>query len=99
MREGPRIIWGAPAWEKLSAVLERTSKRPSVLVGVRPKRCPGPNRPVITQDPVMLNILRMAKSVAPTRATVLIQGNPNRQGSLAATSTTQRPGRRLLCRG
>ncbi len=35
---------------------------------------PGQARPVITQAPVMLHILRMAKAVAPTRATVLIQG-------------------------
>ncbi len=77
MREGAQDYLGAPlAWEKLSAVLEPYLKngRQSWSESGPKAMPPGPNRPVITQDPVMLNILRMAKSVAPTRATVLIQG-------------------------
>ncbi len=77
MREGAQDYLGAPlAWEKLSAVLEPYLKNGRQSWSESgPKAMPsGPNRPVITQDPVMLNILRMAKSVAPTRATVLIQG-------------------------
>lgn len=79
MREGAQDYLAAPlSWEKLAAVLEpylKNGKLPTA--GNIPKdrnAASGPERPVITQDPVMLHILRMAKSVAPTRATVLIQG-------------------------
>ncbi|MFZ2088312.1 MAG: sigma-54 dependent transcriptional regulator [Desulfobaccales bacterium] len=76
MREGAHDYLTAPlAWEKLSAILEpylrngRQSRLSSLKGSPQDQE-----RPVITQDPAMLHILRMAKSVAPTRATVLIQG-------------------------
>ncbi|MGW8322963.1 MAG: sigma-54 interaction domain-containing protein, partial [Thermodesulfobacteriota bacterium] len=64
------------SWEKLSTTLEPYLKNGRhSWQGNAQKAAPhGQDRPVITQDPVMLHILRMAKSVAPTRATVLIQG-------------------------
>jgi DNA-binding NtrC family response regulator len=77
MREGAQDYLAAPlSWEKLTATLEPYLKngRQNLLRAGPNTTAPGPGRPVITQDPVMLNILRMAKSVAPTRATVLIQG-------------------------
>jgi len=77
MREGAQDYLAAPlSWEKLSAVLEPYLKngRQSWLAAGQKGALPGQDRPVITQDPAMLHILRMAKSVAPTRATVLIQG-------------------------
>jgi DNA-binding NtrC family response regulator len=77
MREGAQDYLAAPLpWEKLSTILEpylKNGRQPGL--GTDQKGAgPGQDRPVITQDPVMLHILRMAKSVAPTRATVLIQG-------------------------
>jgi DNA-binding NtrC family response regulator len=77
MREGAQDYLAAPlSWEKLSAVLEPYLKNGrQSRQGASPKAPPSDQeRPVITQDPAMLHILRMAKSVAPTRATVLIQG-------------------------
>uniref|UniRef100_A0A7C3Z8L4 Sigma-54-dependent Fis family transcriptional regulator n=1 Tax=Desulfobacca acetoxidans TaxID=60893 RepID=A0A7C3Z8L4_9BACT len=79
MREGAQDYLAAPlSWEKLSAVLEPYLKngRPATAGNIQKDRNASPalERPVITQDPAMLHILRMAKSVAPTRATVLIQG-------------------------
>lgn len=77
MREGAQDYLSAPlSWEKLSVVLE-PYLRNGRHVWLGPSQKGGHNghdRPVITQDPAMLQILRMAKSVAPTRATVLIQG-------------------------
>jgi|YelNatPaOPRAMG01_1025707.scaffolds.fasta_scaffold04285_7 DNA-binding NtrC family response regulator len=77
MREGAQDYLAAPlSWEKLSTVLEPYLKngRPSSQGDAQKASPQGQERPVITQDPAMLQILRMAKSVAPTRATVLIQG-------------------------
>ncbi len=77
MREGAHDYLSAPlAWEKLSALLEPYLKngRQARLAHIQKGAAPGQERPVITHDPAMLHILRMAKSVAPTRATVLIQG-------------------------
>jgi two-component system response regulator FlrC len=77
MRDGAQDYLAAPlSWEKLSAVLEPHLKngRPPWSKNHQKAAYDGQNRPVVTQDPIMLHILRMAKSVAPTRATVLIQG-------------------------
>jgi DNA-binding NtrC family response regulator len=77
MREGAQDYLAAPlSWEKLSTLLEPFLKngRQSWSEAGQKGAPPGQDRPVITQDPAMLQILRMAKSVAPTRATVLIQG-------------------------
>jgi DNA-binding NtrC family response regulator len=77
MREGAQDYLAAPlSWEKLTTVLEPHLKNGRhTLPGSSHKGAPpGQERPVITQDPALLHILRMAKSVAPTRATVLIQG-------------------------
>ena len=77
MREGAQDYLAAPlTWEKLSAVLEPHLKNGRPLWGQNSQKLTsnGQTRPVISQNPVMLHILRMAKSVAPTRATVLIQG-------------------------
>ncbi|MFW6126585.1 MAG: sigma-54-dependent transcriptional regulator [Thermodesulfobacteriota bacterium] len=79
MREGAQDYLAAPlSWEKLSTVLEPHLKNGRAPWSKEHQKVAGPSqaqsRPVITQDPVMLHILRMAKSVAPTRATVLIQG-------------------------
>ncbi len=77
MREGAQDYLAAPlSWEKLSTILEPYLKNGRQPLGINNQKGahPGQARPVITQDPVMLHILRMAKAVAPTRATVLIQG-------------------------
>jgi len=77
MREGAHDYLASPLpWEKLSAVLETHLKNGRSRWSNNQLNPAGNDqaRPVITQDPVMLHILRMAKSVAPTRATVLIQG-------------------------
>jgi DNA-binding NtrC family response regulator len=77
MREGAQDYLAAPlSWEKLSTALEPYLKNGRhSFPGNTQKAAPnGQDRPVINQDPAMLHILRMAKSVAPTRATVLIQG-------------------------
>jgi DNA-binding NtrC family response regulator len=77
MREGAQDYLAAPlSWEKMSALLEQhlNNGRPPWNKNHPKVTANGQTRPVITQDPVMLHILRMAKSVAPTRATVLIQG-------------------------
>jgi two-component system response regulator FlrC len=77
MREGAQDYLAAPlSWEKLSAILEPHLKngRQPLQISNQKDMPNGQARPIITQDPVMLHILRMAKAVAPTRATVLIQG-------------------------
>ncbi len=77
MRSGAQDYLAAPlSWEKVSAMLEPYLKngRPPWPAGEQKAAPHDRGRPVITQDPVMLHILRMAKAVAPTRATVLIQG-------------------------
>jgi DNA-binding NtrC family response regulator len=77
MREGAQDYLAAPlSWEKLSAVLEPHLKNGRAPWSEDHPKASGQDqeRPVITQDPVILHILRLAKSVAPTGATVLIQG-------------------------
>jgi DNA-binding NtrC family response regulator len=77
MRGGAQDYVGAPfSWEKVSALLEPYLKNGHQpwLANHHKGAQNGLARPVITRDPVMLHILRMAKAVAPTRATVLIQG-------------------------
>jgi DNA-binding NtrC family response regulator len=77
MRGGAQDYVGAPlSWEKVSALLEPYLKNGHQpwLANHQKGAQNGRARPVITRDPVMLHILRMAKAVAPTRATVLIQG-------------------------
>ncbi|MGQ9687340.1 MAG: sigma-54 dependent transcriptional regulator [Desulfobaccales bacterium] len=77
MRSGAQDYLAAPlTWEKISAVLEPYLKNghPPGLTASQKSAPNGRARPIITRDPVMLQILRMAKSVAPTKATVLIQG-------------------------
>ena len=77
MRGGAQDYLAAPLpWEKLSAVLEpylKNGREPRMSASLKGADHGGA-RPVITRDPTMLHILRMAKAVAPTRATVLIQG-------------------------
>jgi len=77
MREGAQDYLAAPlSWEKLSSVLEPHLRNGRSPWAKERQKAAGQDqaRPVITQDPVMLHILRLAKSVAPTGATVLIQG-------------------------
>jgi DNA-binding NtrC family response regulator len=77
MREGAQDYLHAPLpWEKFLAVLEPYLKngRQPWMADNQKNSHNGHARPLITRDPVMLHILRMAKAVAPTRATVLIRG-------------------------
>jgi len=77
MRSGAQDYLGFPlSWEKLSTLLEPYAQNGhgrEMNAHLRNLE-QGQVRPVITQDPAMLQILRLAKAVAPTRATVLIQG-------------------------
>jgi two-component system response regulator FlrC len=77
MRGGAQDYLSAPlSWEKLTAVLEPHLKngRDSLAAAKLKGGENGQARPLITRDPVMLHILRLAKAVAPTRASVLIEG-------------------------
>ena len=76
MRRGAQDYLPSPLnWERLKEVLtpylgNGKSWRPS---GGNSAAESG-ERTIITQDPIMLQLLRMAEAVAPTRATVLLQG-------------------------
>jgi DNA-binding NtrC family response regulator len=77
MRRGAQDYLPSPlTWERLKEVISpylRNGKEPWRVSGAKGGGESGA-RPVITQDPVMLQLLRMVEAVAPTRATVLIQG-------------------------
>lgn len=77
MRKGAQDYLPSPlTWERLKEMLTpflRNGKEPWRVSGAKGGEESGA-RPVITQDPVMLQLLRMVEAVAPTRATVLIQG-------------------------
>ena len=77
MRKGAQDYLPSPlTWERLKEILTpflRNGKEPWRVSGAKGGEESGA-RPVITQDPVMLQLLRMVEAVAPTRATVLIQG-------------------------
>jgi two-component system response regulator FlrC len=78
MRRGAQDYLPSPLnWERLKEILtpylRNGGKEPWRLSGAKGGEDSGA-RPVITQDPVMLQLLRMAEAVAPTRATALIQG-------------------------
>jgi len=74
MRRGAQDYLPSPlTWERIKEILSPylrngRESRPSGGKGSEESRT------VITQDPVMLQLLRMAEAVAPTKATVLIQG-------------------------
>ena len=76
MRRGAQDYLPSPlTWERLKEVLSpylRNGKELCRLSGGKGEESGA--RPVITQDPVMLQLLRMADAVAATKATVLIQG-------------------------
>lgn len=77
MRRGAQDYLPSPmTWERLKEILS-----PYLRNGREPWRVSGAKRgeeskarDVITQDPIMLQLLRMAETVAPTQATVLLQG-------------------------
>ena len=77
MRRGAQDYLASPlTWERLKEILT-----PYLRNGREPWRVSGAKRGeestarlIITQDPVMLQLLRMADTVAPTQATVLLQG-------------------------
>jgi len=77
MRRGAQDYLTTPlTWERLKEILT-----PYLRNGREPWRVSGAKRgeeskarPIITQDPVMQQLLRMAETVAPTQATVLLQG-------------------------
>jgi two-component system response regulator FlrC len=77
MREGAQDYLALPLpFEKLREILlpflssEDDARPPYKNKGAES----GLSRPIITRDPTMLHILRLAKAVSPTRATILIQG-------------------------
>jgi two-component system response regulator FlrC len=77
MRRGAQDYLSSPlTWEWLKEILT-----PYLRNGREPWRTAGAKRgeestarPIITQDPVMLQLLKMVETVAPTQATVLLQG-------------------------
>ncbi len=77
MREGAQDYLALPlSFEKLREILlpylalEDNSWPPQKTRGTEN----GQARPIITRDPTILHILRLAEAVSPTRATILIQG-------------------------
>ncbi len=77
MRQGAQDYLAGPLdWERLHELVAPyagNGHQPS-LSGKSGGPAEHSLRPVITQDPAMLHILRLAEAVAGTRATVLIQG-------------------------
>ena len=77
MRRGAQDYLPSPlTWDRLKEILTpflRNGKESWRQSGGKGRAGSG-NRTVITQDPMMLQLLRMAEAVAPTQATVLIQG-------------------------
>ena len=77
MRRGAQDYLPSPlTWERLKEILSpylRNGREPWRACGVQGVEG-AKARPVITQDPIMLQLLRMAETVAPTQATVLLQG-------------------------
>jgi two-component system response regulator FlrC len=77
MRRGAQDYLASPlTWERLKEILS-----PHLRNGREPWRASGPkrgeestDRSIITQDPVMGQLLKIAETVAPTQATVLLQG-------------------------
>ena len=78
MRRGAQDYLPSPmSWEKLKELLTphlRHGREPWRGVSGAKSEEESKARPIITQDPVMLQLLRMAETVAPTQATVLLQG-------------------------
>jgi DNA-binding NtrC family response regulator len=77
MRQGAQDYLPSPlTWEKLKEILTPFLRngRESWRVSGAKRKEESTARPIITQDPVMLQLLRMADTVAPTQATVLLQG-------------------------
>lgn len=64
--------------ETLELVLKKADKKPNGPVQVRSgrqeKETNGPSKSMVTQDPKLLKILKLAKDIAASKATVLIQG-------------------------
>ncbi len=78
MRRGAQDYLPSPmSWEKLKELLSphlRNGREPWRGGSGAKSEEESKIRPIITQDPVMLQLLRMADTVAPTQATVLLQG-------------------------
>ncbi len=75
MREGAQDYLASPlSWERLKEILTPYLGNGHAASPLAKSSEDGKVRPIITQDPMVLQILRMAAAVAPTRATVLIQG-------------------------
>jgi DNA-binding NtrC family response regulator len=77
MREGAQDYLALPlSFEKLREILlPSLDQEDDARFSQKPKGTQnGRSRPIITQDPTMLYIMRLAEAVSPTRATILIQG-------------------------
>ena len=78
MRRGAQDYLSSPlTLERLKEILNpylKNGNSSGGLGGGKGREESGGPRPVITRDPVMLQLLRMAEAVAPTKATALIQG-------------------------
>jgi two-component system response regulator FlrC len=77
MRRGAQDYLPSPlTWERLKEILTPYLRNGRETWRVSGAKRGGEStaRPIITQDPVMLQLLKMADTVAPTQATVLLQG-------------------------